>query len=215
MVTQEPGHQWSAAPLPQEAGSGPPFRHGPSQGGGVRSAIRPRGGVTRGVVRSAIPTPPQPYAVYKPLRNLSADAHSSGTIYRMTRPLRLEFAGALYHGTSRGDRRGTIYRDTDRIAWQELLALVCERYHFVVHSFCQMREAGSGPPFRHGPSHIQPKTTAQSQCQCVRLRYPVPYDATTTVTSPDAPRRRGQVRHSDTPLAISNLKPLRNLSANA
>ncbi|MNM39921.1 Transposase IS200 like protein [compost metagenome] len=57
----------------------------------------------------------------------------------MTRPLRLEFAGGLYHVTSRGDRRGTIYRDdTDRNAWQEVLALVCERYHFVVHSFCQM-----------------------------------------------------------------------------
>lgn len=57
----------------------------------------------------------------------------------MTRPLRLEFPGALYHVTSRGDRRGTIYLDdTDRLAWQEVLALVCERYHFVVHSFCQM-----------------------------------------------------------------------------
>ncbi|MNM49775.1 hypothetical protein D3C81_607860 [compost metagenome] len=41
-------------------------------------------------------------------------------------------------------------------------------------------EAGSGPPFRHGPSHTQPKTSAQYQCQCIRLRYPVPYDATTT-----------------------------------
>ncbi|MGK5061001.1 transposase [Janthinobacterium sp. LB3P112] len=57
----------------------------------------------------------------------------------MTRPLRLEFAGALYHVTSRGDRRGAIYRDdTDRLAWQEVLELVCERHHFVVHSFCQM-----------------------------------------------------------------------------
>ncbi|MGK5029386.1 transposase [Janthinobacterium sp. MDT1-19] len=57
----------------------------------------------------------------------------------MTRPLRLEFAGALYHVTSRGDRRGAIYRDdTDRLAWQEVLALVCERHHFIVHSFCQM-----------------------------------------------------------------------------
>jgi hypothetical protein len=27
----------------------------------------------------------------------------------MARPLRLEFAGALYHVTSRGDRRETIY----------------------------------------------------------------------------------------------------------
>ncbi|MGK5061002.1 transposase [Janthinobacterium sp. LB3P112] len=75
----------------------------------------------------------------KPLRNLSANAHSSGIVYRMTRPLRLEFAGALYHVISRGDRRGAIYRDdTDRLAWQEVLELVCERHHFVVHSFCQM-----------------------------------------------------------------------------
>ena len=57
----------------------------------------------------------------------------------MTRPLRLEFAGALYHVTSRGDRRSAIYRDdTDRLVWQEVLAMVCERHHFVVHSFCQM-----------------------------------------------------------------------------
>ncbi|MGX9730047.1 transposase [Janthinobacterium aestuarii] len=57
----------------------------------------------------------------------------------MTRPLRLEFAGALYHVTSRGDRRSAIYRDdTDRLAWQEVLEHVCERHHFIVHSFCQM-----------------------------------------------------------------------------
>ncbi|WP_257218236.1 transposase [Janthinobacterium sp. BJB304] len=75
----------------------------------------------------------------KPLRNLGANAYGSDNVYRMTRPLRLEFPGALYHVTSRGDRRGTIYRDdTDRLVWQEVLALVCERYHFVVHSFCQM-----------------------------------------------------------------------------
>ena len=31
----------------------------------------------------------------------------------MTRPLRLEFAGALYHVTSRGDRREDIYEDDE------------------------------------------------------------------------------------------------------
>jgi putative transposase len=57
----------------------------------------------------------------------------------MTRPLRLEFAGALYHVTSRGDRREPIYRDDyDRVAWLDVLGTVCERYNFVVHSFCQM-----------------------------------------------------------------------------
>jgi hypothetical protein len=29
----------------------------------------------------------------------------------MARPLRIEFPGALYHVTSRGDRRATIYSD--------------------------------------------------------------------------------------------------------
>jgi REP element-mobilizing transposase RayT/AraC-like DNA-binding protein len=57
----------------------------------------------------------------------------------MSRPLRLEFAGALYHVTARGDRQQAIYRDdTDRLAWLDLLARICERYKFTVHSFCQM-----------------------------------------------------------------------------
>jgi putative transposase len=57
----------------------------------------------------------------------------------MTRPLRLEFAGALYHVTSRGDRREAIYKDDfDRVAWLDVLGSVCERHNFVVHSFCQM-----------------------------------------------------------------------------
>lgn len=57
----------------------------------------------------------------------------------MTRPLRLEFPGALYHVTARGDRRAAIYRDdVDRRVWLEVMALVCARFHFIVHSFCQM-----------------------------------------------------------------------------
>jgi REP element-mobilizing transposase RayT len=57
----------------------------------------------------------------------------------MTRPLRLQFAGALYHVTSRGNRRSYVFRDdSDRIAWLGVLALVCERYHCVVHSYCLM-----------------------------------------------------------------------------
>ena len=31
----------------------------------------------------------------------------------MARPLRIEFPGALYHVTSRGDRRETIFEDDD------------------------------------------------------------------------------------------------------
>ena len=57
----------------------------------------------------------------------------------MARPLRLEFAGALYHITSRGDRREDIYRDNeDRQQWLEILGQVCERFNWVVHGYCQM-----------------------------------------------------------------------------
>lgn len=57
----------------------------------------------------------------------------------MTRPLRLEFPHALYHVTSRGNRQKPIYHhDSDRHLWLEVLAQVCERHNFVIHSFCQM-----------------------------------------------------------------------------
>lgn len=57
----------------------------------------------------------------------------------MARPLRLEFAGALYHVTSRGDRREDIYlTDDDRNAYLEILGKVCERYNWIVHAYCLM-----------------------------------------------------------------------------
>ena len=57
----------------------------------------------------------------------------------MVRPLRLEYAGALYHVTSRGDRREEIYRDdSDRRQWLEVLGSVCDRFNWVVHAYCQM-----------------------------------------------------------------------------
>lgn len=57
----------------------------------------------------------------------------------MTRPLRPQFPGALYHVTSRGDRRALIFLDdTDRAFWMQALADVCARFHCVVHSYCQM-----------------------------------------------------------------------------
>lgn len=57
----------------------------------------------------------------------------------MARPLRLEFSGALYHVTSRGDRREDIFlSDDDRSDWLEVLGVVCARFNWVVHAFCQM-----------------------------------------------------------------------------
>jgi putative transposase len=57
----------------------------------------------------------------------------------MARPLRLEFAGALYHVTSRWDRREDIFvDDEDRRDWLEVLSSTCLRFNWVVHAFCQM-----------------------------------------------------------------------------
>jgi REP element-mobilizing transposase RayT len=57
----------------------------------------------------------------------------------MARPLRLEFAHALYHVTSRGDRREDIYHDdADRQAWLTVLAQVCKRFNWTVHAYCLM-----------------------------------------------------------------------------
>jgi REP element-mobilizing transposase RayT len=57
----------------------------------------------------------------------------------MTRPLRLEFPGALYHITARGDRRTVIYVDhADRLEWLNILAEVCSRFNFIVPAYCEM-----------------------------------------------------------------------------
>jgi len=57
----------------------------------------------------------------------------------MARPLRIEFAGAIYHITSRGDRREDIfYGDEDRDDWLAILAQVCERFNWRCHAWCLM-----------------------------------------------------------------------------
>jgi putative transposase len=57
----------------------------------------------------------------------------------MARPLRLEFAGALYHITSRGNRREYIFKDDeDRQHFLLLINQVCETYNWVWHAYCLM-----------------------------------------------------------------------------
>src|SRR5574338_76778 len=56
----------------------------------------------------------------------------------MSRPLRLEFSGALYHVTSRGDRREAIYEDDeDRALFLEVLGRVWP-ISWVCHGDCLM-----------------------------------------------------------------------------
>jgi putative transposase len=57
----------------------------------------------------------------------------------MSRPLRIEWPGALYHVTSRGDRREPIVEDdVDRRAWVEVLGQTCDRFNWRVHAWCLM-----------------------------------------------------------------------------
>jgi len=57
----------------------------------------------------------------------------------MARPLRIEFAGALYHVTARGNAQQNIYlTDDDRQAFLTLLQRACDRYHWLCHAYCLM-----------------------------------------------------------------------------
>ena len=57
----------------------------------------------------------------------------------MARPLRIEFTGALYHVTSRGDRREPIFEDDeDRLRFLTVLAEVVERFNWLCHGYCLM-----------------------------------------------------------------------------
>ena len=57
----------------------------------------------------------------------------------MARPLRIEFSGALYHITSRGNAREDIYRDNaDRYTFLELLNEITNRYSWICHAYCLM-----------------------------------------------------------------------------
>jgi REP-associated tyrosine transposase len=57
----------------------------------------------------------------------------------MARPLRIEYRGALYHVTSRGDRQEVIFDDDqDRRAFLNVLAEVVSRYRWRCHTYCLM-----------------------------------------------------------------------------
>src|SRR4051812_7473163 len=58
----------------------------------------------------------------------------------MPRKLRVEYAGALYHVMSRGDRREDIFLDdVDRQDFIKTLAEACQKTGWRVHAYCLMR----------------------------------------------------------------------------
>lgn len=57
----------------------------------------------------------------------------------MVRPLRIEFAGGLYHITSRGNKKEPIYLlDGDRENYLSVLKDTCTKYQWICHSYCLM-----------------------------------------------------------------------------
>lgn len=57
----------------------------------------------------------------------------------MSRPLRVEFPGAVYHVTSRGDGLEAIYLDdTDRHRFLEVVGHVLDRFAWHYHAYCLM-----------------------------------------------------------------------------
>jgi putative transposase len=57
----------------------------------------------------------------------------------MARPLRIEYPGALYHVTSRGNARQKIFwTDKDRRYFIELLTHLIERFRWVCYAYCLM-----------------------------------------------------------------------------
>ena len=57
----------------------------------------------------------------------------------MARPLRIEYPGAVYHITSRGNEKKLIYReDQDRENFLSILDKVNKRYHWLCHAYCLM-----------------------------------------------------------------------------
>jgi REP element-mobilizing transposase RayT len=57
----------------------------------------------------------------------------------MARPLRIEYPGALYHVTTRGNARGKIFfSDEERHLFLSILISVVHRYHWICYGYCLM-----------------------------------------------------------------------------
>jgi putative transposase len=57
----------------------------------------------------------------------------------MSRPLRIEYAGAVYHVTSRGNEKKPVFRtDQDRENFLNTLQHVNKRYNWICHAYCLM-----------------------------------------------------------------------------
>lgn len=73
------------------------------------------------------------------LRGQVSSLHSFPVDIPMARPLRIQYPGALYHVTSRGNRKGDIFLDDrDRNIFLEKLATVITHHNWICHAYCLM-----------------------------------------------------------------------------
>ena len=57
----------------------------------------------------------------------------------MSRPLRIEYPGAVYHVTSRGNEKRPVFKDDqDRLNFLNTLQHVNKRYNWICHAYCLM-----------------------------------------------------------------------------
>jgi REP element-mobilizing transposase RayT len=57
----------------------------------------------------------------------------------MSRPLRIEYAGAVYHVTSRGNEKKPVFKDdADRLNFLNTLQHANKRYNWICHAYCLM-----------------------------------------------------------------------------
>lgn len=57
----------------------------------------------------------------------------------MARPLRIEFPGAVYHVTSRGNAQADIFEDDrDRVMFLKIVGQVVKRFNWFCHAYCLM-----------------------------------------------------------------------------
>jgi REP-associated tyrosine transposase len=56
----------------------------------------------------------------------------------MARPLRIEYDGALYHVTSRGNEQKPIRDGADRKLFLNTLSQVIDRFRWLCHAYCLM-----------------------------------------------------------------------------
>ena len=95
----------------------------------------------------------------------------------MARPLRVEFPGALYHVTSRGNAGQEMFLDDkDRLAFLDILAEVVERYRFICYASASWGTTLKGPrgqPFPgDAPAERGLYPEVQPQTQEIRAHLP-------------------------------------------